>query len=334
MGKSLWEFISAIYDSHWDNLFVDNNQTMFRSKVKSKFNPQVNKPKISVKGKETVKPTFVSTLPPPIPVKSQKKVNEISKFFKKTNSSTLTKSYTQASITSKKMTFFIFSSNITRNTLKIKEMFSNLPNKKINLIQKVINGLINKPKPRINMTTKGPSHKQVIVLMNSELSKKFIKDLSLYVTNINCALKRIASKTMVNFIRVENKGIVITTNNISSNSDLQEIENYVKSSLSSDAEQISSPRLPQSKSYLKIIGITYNSKNANSHISSDNVKSILKSNHIFNDIVLTSKPCIIKVSPKSDMAIIWIDIWDTQSGSNTKKIINRCFNVGSFIATV
>jgi len=139
---------------------------------------------------------------------------------------------------------------------------------------------------------------------------------------------------MVDFIHVEDKGIVITTNNISSNSDLQEIKNYIKSSLSSDAEQISSPRLPQSKFYLKIIGIPYNSKNANSHISSDDVKSILKSNHIFNDIVLTSKPCIIKVSPKSDMAIIWIDIWDTQSGSNAKKIINRHFNVGSFITTV
>ena len=307
---------------------------MFRSKVKLKFNLQVNKPKISAKGKETVKPIFVSTLPPPILAKSQKEVNEISKFFKKTNSSTLTKSCAKASTTSKKMTSFISLSNITRNILKIKEMFPNLPNKKIDLIQKVINRSINKPKPRINMTTKSPSRKQVIVPINSELSKKFIKDLSLHVTNINHALKEIASKTIVDFIHVENKGIIITTNNISSNSDLQKIENYIKSLLSSDVEQILSPRLPQSKSYLKIIGISYNSENVNSHISSDSVESILKSNHIFNDIILVSKPCIIKVFPKSDMAIIWIDIWDTQSRSNAKKIINRCFNVRSFIAMV
>jgi len=45
-------------------------------------------------------------------------------------------------------------------------------------------------------------------------------------------------------------------------------------------------------------------------------------------------PRIIKVLPKSDMAIVWIDIWDTQNGSNTKMIINRHFNVGSFIAMV
>jgi len=38
------------------------------------------------------------------------------------------------------------------------------------------------------------------------------------------------------------------------------------------------------------------------------VEEIIKGSYIFNNIVLASKPCIIKVSPKSDMAIIWIDI--------------------------
>ena len=36
-----------------------------------------------------------------------------------------------------------------------------------------------------------------------------------------------------------------------------------------------------------------------------------------------SRPRVIKVSPKSDMAIVWIDIWDTQNGNNAKKIINK-----------
>ena len=63
-------------------------------------------------------------------------------------------------------------------------------------------------------------------------------------------------------------------------------------------------RLPQSKSYLKIVGISFNSKKTNSYISLKEIKGVLKNNYIFNNIVLTSKPCIIKVFPKSDMAII------------------------------
>ena len=306
----------------------------FRSKVKSKFNPQVIKPIISVKDKATVKPIFVFALLSPILAKSQKEVNEISKYFKKNNKPSLLKSYMQASSSSKKTISSTSTSNITRNALKIKETFPNLPNRKIDLIQKVINNFSNKSKPRINITTKGPLHKQVIIPMNSELSKKFIKDSSNHVANMNHALKRIISKMIVDFICVEDKGIVITTNNISLNSDLQEIEKYIKSSLSTNEKQILFPRLLQSKSYLKIIVIPYNSKKFNSHISSDEVKNILKSNHLFNNIVLASKPYIIKVSPKSDMSIIWIDIWNTQSESNAKKIINRCFNIGTFITTV
>ena len=34
------------------------------------------------------------------------------------------------------------------------------------------------------------------------------------------------------------------------------------------------------------------------------------------------------------MSIVWIDIWDIQSGSNAKMLINRCFNVGQYIVTI
>jgi len=44
-------------------------------------------------------------------------------------------------------------------------------------------------------------------------------------------------------------------------------------------------------------------------ITSNVVEDIIKKNYIFNNIILASKSCIIKVSPKSDMAIVWMDIW-------------------------
>ena len=34
------------------------------------------------------------------------------------------------------------------------------------------------------------------------------------------------------------------------------------------------------------------------------------------------------------MSIVWIDIWDVQSGSNVKMLINRCFNVRWYIMTI
>ena len=64
------------------------------------------------------------------------------------------------------------------------------------------------------------------------------------------------------------------------------------------------------------------------------VESIIKSTHIFNNIKVASKPHICKISSKLDMTIVWIDIWDLQNGLLAKKIINRSFNVGSFIMSV
>jgi len=170
--------------------------------------------------------------------------------------------------------------------------------------------------------------------MNNDIVKEFIKSSSEHIVNINHALKTIKSNTIADFIHVDSKDIIITTNNVSSGSDLQEIEKYVKNSLSSDTDKVSSPRLLQLKLYLKIVGILFISEKTSNCVSPDKIENVLKNNHLFNDIILASKPYVIKVSPKTNMAIIWIDIWNTQNGLNAKKVINQRFNIGSYIATV
>lgn len=132
----------------------------------------------------------------------------------------------------------------------------------------------------------------------------------MHIININKTLKGIKSNVIANFVYSDDKGIIIFTNNIACPLDLQEIKKYVKNTLCAVTDQIATSRLPQPKSYLKIVGIPFMSKFTNSWITSDNVEKILKANHIFNDIILASKSRVIKVLPKSDMSIIWINIWD------------------------
>jgi len=62
---------------------------------------------------------------------------------------------------------------------------------------------------------------------------------------------------------------------------------------------------------LKIIGIPfYPHDNSQEHLMSSDIETILKQNQIFDNISLASKPRVIKVSSKSDISIVWIDIWD------------------------
>ena len=79
--------------------------------------------------------------------------------------------------------------------------------------------------------------------MSNKLGKRFTKDSSSHIININRALKNIKSNICANFISLDSKGIIIATNNVAPNSNLQEIEKYVKNSLEVNDNSVASPRL-------------------------------------------------------------------------------------------
>jgi len=111
------------------------------------------------------------------------------------------------------------------------------------------------------------------------------------------------------------------------------MEKHFKSIEGINTSEVLASHLPQSKSYLKITGIPYLRSNRNK-ISSNNVTDFMSHIELFENISLATKPRIIKASPKSDMAIIWFDIWDIQNGSKAKLLINHSFNLERHIATI
>ena len=162
-----------------------------------------------------------------------------------------------------------------------------------------------------------------------------MKNSSMNVANINRQLCNAKTDILVDYIWSDNNGITIVTNKVVQQLDLSIIHQYMKNSNDINSLQVEDSRLPKSKLYLKIIGIPfYLHVNSQDKLTSADIKTILQQNHIFDNVTLALKPRIIKVFPKSDMAIVWIDIWDVQSSYNAKMLINRCFNIGNYIATI
>jgi len=173
---------------------------MFRQSMLSKFNKRNmsnNKPfnnKSDKKKKNN--PVEFFNLPVPVlkkpslsvpPRLSKEELNK-SKFYKKNLGKIASQqSYTQAS-----------SANI-KKILKIKEYFSQLLDKKVKEVYKTI---INSSKPKlyINITTKEPSQKQIIVLISSNNISVFMKVSDEYVSNMNYTLKVVKSDNFINFI--------------------------------------------------------------------------------------------------------------------------------------
>jgi len=316
-SKSAWDFISAIFESGWDTL-VTANKSSIRDNLTKKFG-KTTKPTPNVNICHGV---HISKVPPPIPPHPSKEILEKSKAHQRKISTEGKSPLSYAQI----------ASNVT-NALKIKEAFPALPNKKVlEMHNAAFRQHANKAK-KVQFTTKGPSRKQAIIPVPNDLAENIMSDASMHIFQINTLLKNVKSSMCSEFICPCSGGITIITNNIPNPSDLSVIEKYFKSVEGINGNEIPSLRLPQSKSYLKITGLPYLRANGNK-ITSENVTDFMKHIDLFENISLATKPCIIKASPKSDMAIIWFDIWDTQNGSKAKLLINHSFNLGRHIATV
>jgi len=124
-----------------------------------------------------------------------------------------------------------------KEILKIKDNYPNLSSEKIEDIHNISNST-GKSKSHINMTTKGPSYKQIIVSMGSENINKFMASLGNYISNLNCPLKSIKSNTIINFIHSNHQGLIIMLNKVVFPSNLSMVENYVKNTHSMNLNDI------------------------------------------------------------------------------------------------
>jgi len=157
---------------------------------------------------------------------------------------------------------------------------------------------------KVQFTTKGPSRKQAIIPIHNDLAESIMGDASTHVFQINTLFKNVKLSMRSKFICLCSGGIAIITNKVPNPSNLSIIGNYFKSVEGINSNDIPSPRLLQSKSYLKIMGLPYLRSDGNK-ITSKNVTDFMKHIDLFENVSLATKPRIIKASPKSDMAIIW-----------------------------
>ena len=128
---------------------------------------------------------------------------------------------------------------------------------KVGKVLKISNSREDSKKPRINMTTRGPSRKEVIIPMAKHIAELMINSAHTHIINVNKCLKNSKSDIVTDFIRITNNGIIITTNKPANNLNLSTIEKYLKSIQNVDSDSIESPCLPKSKSYMKIIELPY-----------------------------------------------------------------------------
>ncbi|KAJ3561033.1 hypothetical protein NP233_g10445 [Leucocoprinus birnbaumii] len=183
-------------------------------------------------------------------------------------------------------------------------------------------------------TTHGPTRRQVLIPFDSEFVKSKIDNFGSAVEVCNRGLVDSKSNLRVDSIREAYNGISLSTNGVASLTDLSTIKIWLTKAWSLKDSNPAEPRLPQSKSFLKIVGVPYWTWNTSQPITSGQVEEAIANASLFDGVTLAARPRIIRASPHSDMSVIWIDVWDSQGGTKAKCLVNRQFNIGRSVATV
>lgn len=207
------KFIIVIYESRWDKLMANNKDRTFQQYIFSQF----NKNNISTLKTTKSKQADISRILLPIPFRPNKSNLVKSKYYKRIQFSKL-----------KILLFTQATKCDIENILKIKDVSSRLSSNKIIKIHNIVNNDEMKSKLKLNVTTKGPSRKQIIISMRKNNSNIIVSQVNIHISNINRLLKGVKSEILADFIYFNNRKFIITTNKLAATSDLNVIKKYIK----------------------------------------------------------------------------------------------------------
>ncbi|KAL9710067.1 hypothetical protein Ac2012v2_007129 [Leucoagaricus gongylophorus] len=200
--EKLWRLIDIIYTANWDTVpFSKDKNLTIRKCIGDRIIPYYMQNQPSTESSNTTMTNTPSPLPstevappptisipraPPPPNK-----NDESTTKKDPKLLNLKKSYVQAS-----------KSNLSRieDIVRVKEAFPALSADEVGKVFKIKNSRGDNRKPKINMTTRGPSRKEVIIPMAKYIAELMINSAHNHITNINKCLRNSKSDIVTDFI--------------------------------------------------------------------------------------------------------------------------------------
>ena len=193
--KGFWNLISAIYSSRWDLLPVEDGKTFHALVGRNILNnyvklglvkqPKAMKPQPSMPS-NMMNPKIPTSPPPNKTVGSNEKK---ALALKPMNTK---KSYAEASKTNNL-------SNI-EDVIRVKEVFPELSADEVGKMLKAKNSNGGMKKPKINMTTREQSRREIIIPMAKTNAELIINSAHIHISNVNKCLKNSKSNIFADFI--------------------------------------------------------------------------------------------------------------------------------------
>ncbi|KAF5355786.1 hypothetical protein D9756_004290 [Leucocoprinus leucothites] len=175
-----------------------------------------------------------------------------------------------------------------------------------------------------HMTTLGPTRCLLFLEFtgnSSDITYLYHKAMCLLNNSLTCAKSLLRIK---NITRAYDT-ISLYTNSVATDADALVIESSLSSAFTAPFELRT--KRPRSRSYLKILDVPYYMSGIRTtleHITDHMHLSPFK--EIFGNV---SSVRIMRNSAKADTATVWVNLWDSQSGANAKRLVGKYLNFNS-----
>jgi len=150
--------------------------------------------------------------------------------------------------------------------LQLKEAFPNLPQTTIIFMHQASLGVTKasqggSSRPAVSrtlkMTIQGPTRCQVLILLDPAAIETVVANAASVVLSCNKDLVEARSKLRVESVCKVWNGVSMSTNSVASAAELEVIKQWLKKTAGLGESTEVEPHLPQSKSFLKILGVPY-----------------------------------------------------------------------------
>ena len=144
----------------------------------------------------------------------------------------------------------------------------------------------------LKIITYKPTRQQVLILLDFPTTRIIMANAALAVESCTKGLVEAYSKLRVKSIQ---DGMFMSTNSIALVVELEVIKQWLKKTASLSENTEVEPCLPQSKSFLRVLGVFYWDSNTFLFITPTQVVAALSSSPLFEGVILAFLSYIIKV---------------------------------------
>ena len=169
-------------------------------------------------------------------------------------------------------------------------------------------------------TSAGPTRKQVLIDFGQ--GKVPALDIARLHTTVNQALMAVHSKVAVLSSGAAYNGFSLSTDQVANSKDLEIICGAVVPLFTPGLSYWVG--LPTSTLYIKIVDVPYYSDLPNKVLNTvAEVKAVIAASPLSQYFKYAAEPCIVRNSATSTTAKVYINLWDSQMGTQAKAVIDR-----------